>query len=77
MNDKYDKLERLESAICALEEAADCIKALGAEYGMSADCCRDIMRDLQAEADDIKADIEAEEDREIAALEREYYRAVI
>lgn len=73
----YEKLDALESVMMSLREAAEYAKELGEEYAMTVDCILDVRRELQLDADELKAEIEKEEDLETAALEREYYRSVI
>ena len=72
-----DRLERLEVAITALEEAMSALADLGKHSEADVRCLSDICNEYRAERDEISAEIEAQEQVEQAALEREYYRAVM
>ena len=72
-----DRLERLESAIMALEDAIDALKLLGKHSEADVNCLKDIRKEYAAERDEINAELDAQEQVERAALEREYYRAVM
>ena len=72
-----DRLERLEVAIIALEEAIDALNQLGKHSDADVRCLSDMRQEYATERDEISAEIEAQEQAEQAALEREYYRAVM
>ena len=75
--DNYRRLDTLQDAISALEDAMFSLKTLGVEHSNDCDCCRDIIHDLRKESDDLHAEIAQEEAAESAALTREYWRSVI
>ena len=72
-----DRLERLESAIMALEDAMDALAELGKHSEANFRCLADICKEYQIERDEINAELDAQEQAERAALEREYYRSVM
>lgn len=72
-----DRLEMLESAIYALDDAIDAIAALGKHSECDVQCLKDIMHDYESECREIKNELAARDAADLAALEREYYRAVI
>lgn len=73
----YDKLEALESAIYAIEDAIDAIKELGKDYGADVDCLKDIKRLYREEHEEIEGQIAARDAADRADLEREYYKGVL
>ena len=72
-----DRLELLESAIYALDDAIDAILALGKHNECDVQCLKDIQTDYRRERDEINNKLAARDAADRAALEREYYRAVI
>lgn len=72
-----DRLEMLESAIYALDDAIDAIAALGKHYECDVECLKDMKHGYETECREIKRELQKAADAEEAALTREYYRAVI
>ena len=72
-----DRLDRLESAIYALDDAIDAIEALGTRNECDVACLKDIQADYKRERDEINNKLADRDAADMAALEREYYRAVI
>lgn len=72
-----DKLEMLESAIYALDDAIDAVTALGNDFECDVECLKDMKQGYEAECREIKRELQKAADAEEAALTREYYRAVI
>lgn len=70
--EKQFRLEALENAIYALDDAIDAIKELGEMN--DADYLRDIKRGYESEADEIRNELAAEAEADERALTREYYR---
>ena len=77
MMEKQFRLEALECAIGALEDAIDAIMELGSDNGADADCLREMKHGYEVEAQEIRAEIETEEAADERALEREYYGSVM
>lgn len=73
----YDKLEALESALYALDDAISAVKELGAKYSNDLNCLEIIKGEYQGEHEAISAKIREEEAREQRALEREYWRSAM
>ena len=71
-----DRLEALESAEFALDDAIDAMKRLGDDYGMAVDCLRDMLREVRADAETIRNSIADEYAANDEAIMREYYKAV-
>lgn len=72
-----DRLEMLESAIYALDDAIDAVAALGNDYECDMECLKDMKHGYEVECREIKRELQKAADAEEAALTREYYRAVI
>lgn len=72
-----DRLEMLESAIYALDDAIDAVAALGKHFECDVECLKDMKHGYEAECLEIKRELQKAADAEEAALTREYYRAVI
>ena len=72
-----DRLEMLESAIYALEDAIDAVAALGKHFECDVECLKDMKLSYETECREIKHELQKAADAEEAALTREYYRAVI
>ena len=72
-----DRLEMLESAIYALDDAIDAVAALGKHFECDVECLKDMKHGYEAECRKIKNKLAARDAADLAALEREYYRAVI
>lgn len=72
-----DRLDRLESAIFALDDAIDAIAELGKYNECDVECLKDMRENYKRECNEIKGKLAARDAADIAALEREYYRAVI
>ena len=70
-----NRLERLETAILALEEAIDALQQLGKHSEADAHCLADIRCEYIAQRDEIEAEMSAQEQVEQAALEREYWKS--
>lgn len=70
-----DRLEKLEVAIVALEEAIDALQQLGKHSEADVRCLTDIRGEYVAERDEIEAECDAREHAEQAALEREYWQS--
>ena len=71
MEEKYDRLDDLESALSALEDAQAALKAIGLDD--VADYLGGLFEEVNAEADEIRAEISIAEKADQAALEREYW----
>lgn len=72
-----DRLEMLESAIYALDDAIDTVAALGKRFECDVECLKDMKHGYETECREIKRELQKAADAEEAALTREYYRAVI
>lgn len=72
-----DRVERLETAIFALDDAISALRDLGKHSEADAECLADIQREYQTERDEINARLDKQEHAERAALEREYYRGLL
>lgn len=72
-----DRLEMLESAIYALDDAIDAVAALGNDYECDVECLKDMKHGYESKCRKIKNELAARDEADLAALEREYYRAVI
>ena len=70
-----DRLERLEVAIMALEDAMAALTELGKHSEADVRCLTDMRNEYIAEHDEISTEIEAQEQAEQAALEREYWKS--
>lgn len=74
---KVERLEAVESAIYALEDAIRAVKTLGEDHTSDQECLSSMMGEMQEEYSAIHAEIEAADAANDAAMEREYWRAVI
>lgn len=74
--DYREELERVEQSISYIEEAIDYLRLAGSMDDVIAELA-DRMDALKETRDTIHRKVEAEDDREEAALEREYYAAVL
>ena len=72
-----DRLDLLESAIFALDDAIEAVAKLGKHNECDVQCLKDIRADYKRERDEINNELAARDAADLAALEREYYRAVI
>lgn len=70
----HERLEALETAIFALDDAMGAIAELGDDAMADVECLAEMKRGYQKERDRIHGQIEADDAAEQAALEREYWR---
>ena len=69
------RLDDLNSAISALEDAIDALKVIGNMD--DAECLGDMIYNIRAEASAIESELDAEAEGEQNALESEYWRSVV
>lgn len=67
------RLDRLQDAVYALDDAIDALGVLGVYSACDVDCLRDMRAQYQEEIGEINARREAADDADEAALTREYY----
>lgn len=67
------RLDRLRSAVYALDDAIEAIAALGVDGACDVDCLRDMRAQYKEQISEINARREAADDADDAALTREYY----
>lgn len=76
-DDMRDRIDALEYAMSAIDDAIYALKQLGDDAGCDIDAMRDMMRGYEIERDELEASCRAIDDEEDYALEREYYGSVI
>ena len=74
--DKEWRLDDLENAMSAIDDAIEALKVLGHSDRDLADFY-DFKNNLKEEADEINAELDAEAAADQAALEREYWAMVL
>lgn len=68
-----ERLEALESAVFALDEAIDALEMLGKHSECDVNCLTDMKDAYKREIDELNEELQREQEREQAALEREYW----
>lgn len=73
--ENYSKIEELEHAMYALDDAIEAIKELG--YLDDVECLKDIRRMYEQERDTLNTAIAIADRRDVDDLTREYYRGLL
>lgn len=73
-----DKIDGLEWAMSAIDDAIEAIKELNdVYYAADIDCLADIRNSYKAECTELADELAEIDAKDIAALEREYYRGLL